>query len=106
MFNVGGHKESVHVSLGDASCGMIQDLVEALEFPGPSSQSVPVEKVSAPFQLVAIQRTAELDALQAFCLLQLMFLQPSGLVLVCGFVEFLEWTEIGAGEVPPIRQVK
>ena len=35
VFNVGSHEESAHVSLGCANRRMFQDLVDALQVPGP-----------------------------------------------------------------------
>ena len=96
VFNVGSHEESEHVSLGCANRRMFQDLVDALQVPGPRRPWVLVEKVPALLKLVSVQRATQLDVFHGLGLLHLMLLEPTWFVLVCRFYEFLQQAEVGA----------
>ena len=98
VLDVGTHEESAHVSLDDTNCRVFEDLVNALQVPGPRCPGMLVEEVPALFKLMSAQREANIDVLHGLGLLHLVPLEPTWLVLVCGFVELLQQAEVGARE--------
>ena len=90
VFKVGSHEESAHVSLGYTSRWMFQDLVVALQVPGPRCPWVLVEKLPALLKLVLVQRAPKLDVFHGLGLLHLMLLEPTWSVIVYCFAEFLQ----------------
>ena len=95
VLNVGGHEESAHVSLG-AYRRVREDLIYALQVPGPRCPGLLVEEVPALFKPISVQRAAKLDVLYRLRLLQLVLLEPTWLIFVYGFVELLQQAELGA----------
>ena len=81
VFNVGSHEESAHVSLGCANRRMFQDLVDALQVPGPRRPWVLVGKVPALFKLVSVQRATGLDVFHGLAFSTSCFSSRPGLSL-------------------------
>ena len=89
MLDVSGHQESAHVGLGHTNRRVLEDLVNALQVPGPCCPGMLVEEVPALFKLVFVKRLITPDVIHGLGLLHLVVLEPTWLVLVCGFVELL-----------------